>query len=240
MGNKAVIGLGFGDCGKGLTTDYLCSQAQNPLVIRYSGGQQAGHTVNHKGISHVFSNLGSGSLRGVPTYWSKYCTFDPIGLFNELEALKDKGIVPTIYIDANSPVTTPFDSHHNQKSATDLENGTCGVGVGSTLKREEDYYSLTFSDLFNATVLEIKLKNIRAYYGCDMVELYRFMTCVNAIIQMENVILVEDIPLGYEYIFEGSQGLLLDKNIGFFPNVTRSNVDTTNIFKMGLDRKSVA
>ncbi len=61
---RAVIGLGFGDEGKGITTDYLCSRANNPLVIRFSGGQQAGHTVVNKFGKHTFSNFGSGTLRG--------------------------------------------------------------------------------------------------------------------------------------------------------------------------------
>ncbi len=46
MRHKAVIGAGFGDEGKGLFTDYLCQHAEQPLVIRFSGGQQAGHTVS--------------------------------------------------------------------------------------------------------------------------------------------------------------------------------------------------
>ena len=87
MMKKAVIGLGCGDCGKGITTDYLCSQAKNPLVVRFSGGQQAGHTVVYNGMRHTFSNFGSGTLRGAPTFWSKYCTMDPIGIKNEHSVL---------------------------------------------------------------------------------------------------------------------------------------------------------
>lgn len=48
MGFKAVIGLGFGDEGKGITTDFLCSKSEFPIVIRYSGGQQAGPMSNVK------------------------------------------------------------------------------------------------------------------------------------------------------------------------------------------------
>lgn len=89
---KAVIGLGFGDEGKGITTDYLCSKTKNPLVVRFCGGSQVGHTVVHNGIRHVFSSFGSGTLRGVPTYWSHKCALDPIGMLNELDVLKEKGI----------------------------------------------------------------------------------------------------------------------------------------------------
>src|SRR5574343_932195 len=108
MGIKACIGLGFGDEGKGITVDYLASQSPDSLVVRYSGGQQAGHTVCLNGIRHVFSNFGSGSLRGLPTYWSEHCTVDPVGIMNELNILTEQGINPILYIDGNAPVTTPY------------------------------------------------------------------------------------------------------------------------------------
>src|SRR5271157_842973 len=142
----AVIGLGFGDEGKGLVTDYLCSQLSDPLVIRYSGGQQAGHTVYFNNIKHIFSNFGSGTLRGAPTYWSKFCTVDPVGIVNELNILLEKGIKPLLYIDDECQITTPFDKIFNQTSTNNLNNGTCGVGFGATIQRVEDHYSLTIGD----------------------------------------------------------------------------------------------
>ena len=61
----AVIGANYGDEGKGLITDYLCRQVENPLVIRFNGGAQAGHTVTTpEGIRHIFSHFGSGTLAG--------------------------------------------------------------------------------------------------------------------------------------------------------------------------------
>ncbi|MEM9930725.1 MAG: adenylosuccinate synthetase, partial [Bacteroidota bacterium] len=88
MTTHIVLGLAFGDEGKGVTTDYLCRQAERPLVIRFSGGHQAGHTVvSPQGRRHVFSNFGAGTLAGAPTFWSKYCTFHPVGYANEHESL---------------------------------------------------------------------------------------------------------------------------------------------------------
>ena len=126
--NKAVIGLGFGDEGKGFTTDYLCSQHPNSLVVRFNGGHQAGHTVVYNGLRHVFSNFGSGTLRGCPTYWSEHCTVDPIGVLNELIVLRDNGVTPKLYIDAECPITTPFDIHNNRKVEDSNSHGSCGVG----------------------------------------------------------------------------------------------------------------
>ena len=93
----AVIGLGFGDEGKGLTVNHLANKLDNPLVIRYSGGQQAGHTVIKDGYKHTFSNFGSGTLSGAPTYWSKYCSFDPVGFAKEYNKLKNDGYDPVIF-----------------------------------------------------------------------------------------------------------------------------------------------
>ena len=178
MTNKAVIGLGFGDEGKGLFTDYLCSQVINPLVIRFSGGQQAGHTVVYEGVRHVFSNFGAGTLRGAPSYFAKTCTIDPVGIVNELSVLLDKGVTPLLFIDSHCPVTTPFDIRYNQANN---QHGSCGVGVGATFNREEHYYSLTFGDLFYPWVLKTKLEAIKSFYGNEELDLTNFLECCELI-----------------------------------------------------------
>jgi len=236
MGIKAVVGLGMGDEGKGITVDYLSSQSPDSLVVRYSGGQQAGHTVCLNGIRHVFSNFGSGTLRGCPTYWSEYCTVDPVGIMRELTVLKSHGINPILFVDGKSPVTTPYDKIHNMESKELCANGTCGVGVGSTFQRESDWYSLTFNDLFHPVVFMQKLEQISKYYGSswNIDEEYKFIRAVEEIRNNLKIVLVHDVPTAYpNLIFEGSQGLLLDQHYGFFPNVTRSNTGTTNILEMG-------
>lgn len=233
---STVIGALYGDEGKGITTDYLCSQADKPLVVRYSGGHQAGHTVNYNGIEHVFSNFGSGTLRGVPTYWSQYCTVEPIGLMNEFSVLKGKGINPIIYIDPECPVTTPFDVYHSRQDSKYIHNGTCGLGFGSTIQREKDHYSLKYKDLFYPSVFKLKLEQIIKYYDSwDLaVELENFFESVKEVISHPS-----NFEVGFlskisfnDVIFEGSQGLLLDQNIGFFPHVTHSNTGMKNIFKI--------
>jgi len=223
----AVIGLGFGDEGKGVQVNSLCFKRDNPLIVRYSGGQQAGHTVTVGKKTHVFSNFGSGTLLGVPTYWSEYCTFDPIGAVNEYYILKDKGIEPTIFINKKCPVTTSHDKYHNRMN--DFQNGTCGVGVGSTIQREEDHYSLLVEDLLCDSILKIKLEMIRDHYKILSLD-NNFLKYCYAFKMIPNFQVVDSMPEGYsDYIFEGSQGLLLDQDIGFFPHVTRSSVGTRNI-----------
>ncbi len=116
---SAVIGLGFGDEGKGMVTSSLATYYNNPMIVRYSGGHQAGHTVEFAGIKHTFVNFGSGTLFGCPTYWSKHCTFEPVGFLNELavlvEKLEEKFEDIKVYVHNDCPVTTPYDILHNQK-----------------------------------------------------------------------------------------------------------------------------
>jgi len=231
MSYYAVIGSQFGDEGKGLFTDYLCSRSRNPLVVRFSGGQQAGHTVYHNGKSHVFSNFGAGTLKGAPTLWMNYCTFDPIGVVNEYKVLKSKGVLPRLYVDGRCPVTTPYDIIHNRSSVS-VDHGTCGFGVGATHQREEDFYSLVANDLLYDFVASEKIVRIQEYYN-KSVDLQEFLDAVLFIRDCKDITIINDkefiINWIGDVIFEGSQGLLLDQNIGFFPHVTRSNTGLKNL-----------
>lgn len=251
MSVKAVIGLGFGDEGKGITTDYLCSRANRPIVVRYCGGSQAGHTVRIGETKHIFSSFGSGTLRGVPTYWSKFCALDPIAVMNEYKTLQLKGInQPTLYIDPESPVITTFDRWKNtMRDCDNVKHGTCGVGFGATIQREEDFCHLQFKHLFNETVFKIKLQMIAEYYNweteknTDPVKEFMVKEFITACKQIINTPGIKTGTIEYyssyhhdnDVILEGSQGLLLDQHIGFFPHVTRSNTGIKNIEKLGID-----
>lgn len=78
---KVCIGLNYGDEGKGMWTDYLVRTNPNSLVVRNNGGCQVGHTVVNNGQRYVFSHMGSGTLRGAPTLYTKYSVVNPV-LFN--------------------------------------------------------------------------------------------------------------------------------------------------------------
>lgn len=246
--SHAVIGMGFGDEGKGLMTDFLASEssiklnpylARNKMVVRYSGGQQAGHTVTIGDQRHVFSTFGSGTLRGVPTFWSHFCTVDPVEIVREMNILKDvSDEIPILFIDPNCPVTTPTDKVFQQGDKENLSNGTCGFGVGTTFQREEDFYHLLARDIWNPTVLKMKYEQInKSYYHgtfSPKEEMEKFYEACETIRNSMTIKLRQfDSLEGHHLIFEGSQGLLLDQHIGFFPNVTRSNTGTRNILQMG-------
>ena len=240
MRQVAVIGAGFGDEGKGKVVSHLCSESPNPLVIRFCGGHQAGHRVIFNGIDHIFSNFGSGTLQNIPTYWPKYCTFDPVGFHNEHLILQEKGINPLIYLDGRCPVTTPYDKVVNLSKEYYNSHGTCGVGFGQTLQREQDCYSLTIQDLFYPEIFEIRLDLIQQYYNSiqlDTVVLKDFVENCRLLPKADFAKLVYDLDevvnKHESIIFEGSQGLMLDQSYGFFPHVTRANTGTKNVVNMG-------
>lgn len=228
-----ILGMGFGDEGKGLTTSFLCSKIKDPIVVRFNGGHQAGHTVVHEGTRHVFSNFGSGTLQGAMTYWSKFCTVHPVGLCKEYTKLDRTDI--RLVIHPLCPVTTPYDIYHNQWIERSSKHGSCGVGFGSTLHRQENHYKLFVQDLFYPSVLKQKLDNIRAFYNEFIVEEEMMGEFMMAVKWLTSLIVVEDdswLPSNGSVIFEGAQGILLDKDFGFFPNVTRSNTTSKNVFEM--------
>lgn len=233
---QIVIGLGFGDEGKGITTDFLAGKNPNAIVIRFSGGQQAAHTVMIDDKKHVHSSFASGALRGLPSYYSEHCTIHPVFLFNEREELKEKDGNTELHIHPLAKITTPFDVWQNRKNAKNLEHGTCGKGVGATMKRHESPYKLFAIDLIAPRQMLIeKLKGIAYYYG--------FLD--GKIIEEELDIFLEAIAVidwkisDYDYlnsfdnlIFEGSQGILLDMDHGVFPNVTYANTTSKNAFEI--------
>ncbi len=251
MNTRIVVGLGYGDEGKGITTDYLCNNSNTPLVIRFSGGHQAGHTVVlEDGTRHVFSSFGAGTLRGVPTFWSRYCTFYPIAFFNELNALLEKDIIPEFYIDGLSIVTTPYDVLFNRTTEKNNQHGSCGMGFGATVARNKfTPYKLYVKDLFFPVVLQQKLNAIKNYYenksqiefdeqvSRKMMDVYlKMLEDIKPYLKIfsEKEFFEERI---YEnnftdLIFEGSQGILLDEDHGFFPNVTHAHTTSKNAMEL--------
>jgi adenylosuccinate synthase len=159
---------------------------------------------------------------------------DPIGIVNELEVLTQKGIWPLLYIDERCPVTTPFDVAHNRTHEKINRHGSCGIGVGATMQRESDKYSLVFADLFCKSILDIKIELIRRYYDSHA-EIDDFMFCCDYLVRTDCIKVCDGMPRkGFDTcVFEGAQGLLLDQHFGFFPHVTRSNTGTPNILEMG-------
>ena len=264
------LGLGWGDEGKGMTTAYLSDK--NSVVIRFSGGHQAGHTVvDEKGNRHVFSSFGAGTLSDVPTYWSSYCTFLPEAVLKEHKALKEKGVNPKLYVDSLSPVTTFYDYMLNQfkeKSKGDKKHGSCGVGFGTTVKRtNKSPYTFFAEDLLNPEIAKRKLNSIEKYYlneikiivadnpsipqsliddhtkNLDFVKATEiFLKRIEEVLDIVEIVNEKQFFHSHKfnrYVFEGSQGILLDQTHGlFYPHVTMANTTSKNALEI-IERNSL-
>ncbi len=233
--NHAIIGLGHGDEGKGVVTEYLCSQAPNStIVIRFSGGQQAGHKVCKDSTEHIFSQFGSGTLSGCPTYWSNYCTFEPTGFWKERTILEGKGIHPRFYIHPDCAVTTPYDVFANREM--EREDGTCGTGFYRTKQRHfRDGLTLTVHDLVSMSLSQLRYRLMeiqRDYESEKLQEESIFLDCVASIRHWPALTVTETIPNYRHLVFEGSQGLMLDEHIGHMPHCTPSDVTPRNAMEI--------
>lgn len=237
MKTSIVLGMLYGDEGKGQTASFLSNN--RTLIVRFNGGCQAGHTVVKNGYRHVFSSFGSGTMNGAHTYWSEYCTFYPKSFYNEQRRLREEGFKPVHFIHPMAPVTTPFDIDHNRQTEDINKHGSVGMGFGATIARNENTpYKLYTVDLQYREVLVHKLKQIASYYKVENPEedINNFLKYVDAI--KLNIITLSEIKDYYGHIvFEGAQGIMLDMDFGFFPNVTRSNTTSKNAMKIIVENK---
>lgn len=237
---RAVIGANFGDEGKGLTVDWLCSKGDAGVVVRFNGGPQAGHTVvTPGGQRHVFRHVGSGAFHGVPTYLSQHVLVNPIAFFMELRALDALGIVPEVYASPECLVTTFADMVINRRIEDGRgadRHGSCGMGVGETIERSSiPELKITLSDIWNGVNLESKIAEICDKYarfrtGKPIDEPKMAQSFLRAVAAMPEAMFPAGIGQCKDPVFEGAQGLLLSQgNKQFFPHVSRSFTGSKNV-----------
>lgn len=248
---QCVIGAMYGDCGKGLMTDYFAHKTPNSVIIRYNSSAQAGHTVTDpNGLRHIFSHFGSGTIVNRPTVLSEHFVVHPILFKKEHNELCVKGFVPNIYVHPDCMVTTPYEMIINQV----IENrrgkdrhGSVGVGFGETYERQ-CYQTLHVTDLYgDPDDLRDKLMLIRDRWVPSRIQesqnymedeifdalksdnlLDKFMSDCEFFVKYTDKFEYDQFQK-HDLIFEGAQGLMLDQTFGFFPHVTRSNTGLKNI-----------
>jgi adenylosuccinate synthase len=254
---RVVIGASFGDEGKGLVTDWLCSQGAG-VVVRFNGGAQAGHTVvTPEGERHVFRHIGSGTFCGVPTFLSQLFVCNPILFFEERDQLIALGFHPVVYAHPDCLVTTFMDMLINQVIETKRgsgRHGSCGIGFNETIQRSNiPELKITMSDIWNGGKrLERQLAEICGKYSkfrcgeeCDPEfrdrGIAEFIKCCHHFADC-----VQPLGIGQckDPVFEGAQGLLLDQgNKSFFPHVTNSNTGMKNVeilcAQASIDKKEI-
>lgn len=245
MSVKVVIGAGFGDEGKGKLVDYLATS--DSLVVRHSGGANAGHTVETDTHRHVFSHFGSGTFKTARTLLSKYFISNPYGYHKEFVDLTDFGVY--LSVDPRGLLTTPYDIMINQmieEQRGDKRHGSCGVGINETIRRSEAGFKLSICDIkkidFRDRLVETKidwvprrieelgivisdkwkarLDNHEIMFDyLKKLQTYRFQSDYDHLL----------INTYDDVIFEGSQGLMLDQSHRFFPYVTPVNTGIKNV-----------
>ena len=168
-----VVGLGFGDEGKGGIVDYLVREHEAKVVVRYNGGGQAGHNVvlpESPFRSHVFSQWGSGTLAGAKTYLSRFMVVHPLAMLSEAEKLVSMGIqkpLELLLVDERALVTTAYHQALNRLRELSRKgrHGSCGAGVGETVAGSLDADAgppLIVKDLSDQKTILAKLMDYRA------------------------------------------------------------------------------
>lgn len=242
MRRTIVLGMAFGDEGKGATTQWLCRQAlkygRKPMVVRFNGGAQAAHTVVLDGEQHICSSYGSGVLLGVPTFLSKDFFFDPICAWNEFKTLEAK--TPLLFVHPYCRIVTPYDIMAGVNNAKVIKDGTCGKGIFQTFSR---YNDANFTSILpmrdREDVIRMFLYQVRNYYQAE--KDYELEDLFVQSMMALPFIVTQEPPVAdnTEAVYEGAQGLLLDMDYGFFPNVTPSHTGLDNLSPETLHQANV-
>lgn len=253
---KVVIGANFGDEGKGLMTDYFCHQSalrgESSLVVLHNGGAQRGHTVvTPDGKRHVFHHFGSGAFVGAPTYIHGTFIVNPIIFRQEWDELKSMGVTPKVYVHPACRVTTPYDMIVNQiieEARGDAKHGSCGCGIFETIKRCNTRELLSVGRLCrDANLADFMMSDTKEYLyerlaneSIELTDRWRNIIEADGIVThyMDDLdFMMNHIHLSYLFeilpydcvIFEGGQGLLLDRNNKeYFPHLTPSHTGIKN------------
>lgn len=187
----SVLGLGFGDCGKGLFIDALSRRWDAHTVVRFNGGAQAGHNVVapvapratlSAARHHTFSQFGAGTLvPGVRTVLAEPVVVHPTALLVEAQALARLGehdALARLAIDAQCRLTTPYHQaagRLRERLRGASAHGSCGVGVGETVRHalEQPAQVLRYGDLVQTSAAHTQsvLDKLEAIRICLATEL---------------------------------------------------------------------
>ena len=216
-GNAAVLGLQWGDEGKGKIIDKLSENFD--VVVRYQGGANAGHTIYYKGDKISLHLVPSGIFRSDKiSVIGNGVVIDLEQLTKEIEGLEKKGIEVknNLRISKRSHLILPF--YFEEEKEMKDKIGTTGRAIGPAYSNKILRKGIRMGDMFSSNYLAKfnlefdyleKIESFRKNYGnmvVDTVELLRNLTNERK-----------------KIIFEGAQGVLLDIDFGTYPYVTSSN-----------------
>jgi Adenylosuccinate synthetase (EC 6.3.4.4) len=246
-----IVGSQLGDEGKGALVDIWGGDSD--VVVRYQGGDNAGHTVVHDGTEYKLSLVPSGAVRGKVGVLGNGCVVNPETLFDELDTLREQGLDPDVRIARRAHVILPYHRvidgiEEEAKSDDDLAAGTTGRGIGPTYEDKAGRRGIRIGDLLDPDVLRERLEYAvpqkrtlaEEAYGLDIAtsehadafdvdHLFETYRAYGERLAEESMtvnageFLTAKLDAGDELLFEGAQGTSIDIDHGIYPYVTSSN-----------------
>ena len=236
-----IIGAQWGDEGKGKATDLLGSRID--FVVKFNGGNNAGHTVVIGDQKYALHLLPSGILTdGVTPVISNGVVIDIEVLFHELDALIARGVdVSRLLVSANAHVITHY--HRTLDKVTERflgsrQIGTTGRGIGPAYADKINRVGIRIQDLFDENILRqkvegalhqknhllVKIYNRRAIAVDEIVDdLLQYADRLRPMVADTGLLLNQALDAGKTVLFEGGQATMLDVDHGTYPFVTSSN-----------------
>lgn len=240
MKAKIVVGLQWGDEGKGKIVDYLSKDVD--LVVRYQGGANAGHTIVIGSKKYVLHLIPSGIIRGKLSYIGNGVVVDLEELLKEIETLESMGVsVKNLKISSGAHLLFQFHKYidminENEKGKRAI--GTTGSGIGPCYVDKYNRTGIRVGDLIDKTLFIQKLKERINFYNKNFKSRESFIRIdekryIETILEKREKILkmivypdlfaTEIIKRKMKILFESAQGTLLDVDFGTYPFVTSSN-----------------
>ena len=246
-----IVGSQLGDEGKGALVDIWGGDAD--VVVRYQGGDNAGHTVVQDGTKYKLSLVPSGAVRGKVGILGNGCVVNPETLFDELDTLREKGLDPDVRIARRAHAILPYHRvldgiEEEVKSDSDLAAGTTKRGIGPTYEDKAGRRGIRIGDMLDPEVLRDRLEYVvpqkrnlaEEIYGLDIENSeHADAFDVDALFETYNEygqrfraesmtvncgdFLGRRLDDGDELLFEGAQGTSIDIDHGIYPYVTSSN-----------------
>ena len=243
MSNVVIVGTQWGDEGKGKVVDRLAARAD--LIVRFQGGNNAGHTLVVNGEQTICHLIPSGILhQGKKCLIGNGVVVDPEVLLEEIENLTDKGVTiapANLSLSEKAHIIMPYHKamdHAREKAKGKEKIGTTGRGIGPCYEDKAGRVGIRAVDLFDPDLLKEKIEgnlkeknfyltqffNAKALDANQIFDRYCEMAKILRPF-IRNTSLMVDLAAkeGKKILFEGAQGTHLDIDHGTYPFVTSSN-----------------
>ncbi|RCX16614.1 adenylosuccinate synthetase [Anaerobacterium chartisolvens] len=241
MATRVVIGTQWGDEGKGKYIDMLASGSD--FVVRFSGGNNAGHTIVAGGVKYALHLIPSGILhKGKTCIIGNGVVVDPEVLIREITELNEKGIdTDKLFISDRAHVIMPYHKELDElqeRARGEDSIGTTKRGIGPAYADKTERCGIRVCDFIDERLFaekvrkNLKIKNqiIEKVYGgraLDAEEIIKAYCGYAKILKKHvadtNAMLFDAMDSGKNILFEGAQATFLDLDFGTFPFVTSSN-----------------